>query len=382
MKIQPFEINYPADKIEEIKTKVVNYRWHEMPTDGGWSFGTNIDYMKDLSKYWLNSFDWKTQEKRLNNFPNFKTKVDDIDIHFISKKSSSQNAIPLILIHGWPGSILEFLKIIDPLCEPEKFGKKDQISFDVIAPSIPGFGFSGPPSNPIGPRKVAEIFNKLMTENLGYKKYVAQGGDWGSAISTWLGFDHAETCQAIHINMLPVRHFEGPITDEEKKWESDFNKEYISQSGYFTIQSTMPQTLSYAMMDSPVGIAAWIIEKFYYWSDLKNGTLEATYSKDDVLANIMIYILTETFNTASWIYYGRVKEGGRVLSKEGRRVEVPTGCAIFPKEFLKWPPKSYVDRLFNVVHWSEMKEGGHFAALEQPVSLVNDIRSFYKKVFY
>ncbi len=380
MDINAFEINFSDVEIQNIKTKVASFPWHEMPKDGGWSFGTNIDYMKNLADYWTKEYDWKSQEARLNQFPNYKTKVDDLDIHFIIKKSSSPKAIPLILIHGWPGSIVEFLEIIDPLCEPEKYGNNNEVCFDIIAPSIPGFAFSGKPENPIGPRKIASIFNKLMTEKLGYKKYVAQGGDWGSAISTWLGFDHSKNCKGIHINMLPARHIDGPKTEEEKSWDRQFSKDYVSQSGYFAIQSTKPQTLSYAMMDSPVGVAAWIIEKFYYWSDLEDRSIELTYQKDDLLTNIMIYILTKSFNTSSWIYYGRAKEGGRILSQDGRRVEVPTGCAVYPKEFLTWPPKSYVERLFNLVHWTEMDKGGHFAALEQPSSLIKDIQDFYKKV--
>ena len=380
MDINAFEINFSDVEIQNVKTKVASFPWHEMPKDGGWSFGTNIDYMKNLADYWTKEYDWKSQEVRLNQFPNYKTKVDDLDIHFIIKKSSSPKAIPLILIHGWPGSIVEFLEIIDPLCEPEKYGNNNEVCFDIIAPSIPGFAFSGKPENPIGPRKIASIFNKLMTEKLGYKKYVAQGGDWGSAISTWLGFDHSKNCKGIHINMLPARHIDGPQTEEEKSWDRQFSKDYVSQSGYFAIQSTKPQTLSYAMMDSPVGVAAWIIEKFYYWSDLEDRSIELTYQKDDLLTNIMIYILTKSFNTSSWIYYGRAKEGGRILSQDGRRVEVPTGCAVYPKEFLTWPPKSYVERLFNLVHWTEMNKGGHFAALEQPSSLIKDIQDFYKKV--
>ena len=380
MDINAFEINFSNVEIQNVKTKVASFPWHEMPKDGGWSFGTNIDYMKKLADYWTKEYDWKSQEVRLNQFPNYKTKVDDLDIHFIIKKSSSPKAIPLILIHGWPGSIVEFLEIIDPLCEPEKYGNDNEVCFDIIAPSIPGFAFSGKPENPIGPRRIASIFNKLMTEKLGYKKYVAQGGDWGSAISTWLGFDHSKNCKGIHINMLPARHIDGPKTEEEKSWDRQFSKDYVSQSGYFAIQSTKPQTLSYAMMDSPVGVAAWIIEKFYHWSDLEQRSLELTYQKDDLLTNIMIYILTKSFNTSSWIYYGRAKEGGRILSQDGRRVEVPTGCAVYPKEFLTWPPKSYVERLFNLVHWTEMNKGGHFAALEQPSSLIKDIQDFYKKV--
>ena len=380
MDINAFEINFSELEIQNVKTKVASFPWHQMPKDGGWSYGTNLDFMKKLTNYWVNSYDWKSQEKLLNNFPQFKTKVDGLEIHFIWKKSSSSNALPLLLSHGWPGSVIEFKEIIEPLCEPEKYGNDNELAFDIIAPSLPGFAFSDAPLNPIGPRKMAEIFNKLMVKNLGYKSYLAQGGDWGSVISTWLGFDHSEFCKAIHINMLPLRHHEGPKNENEEQWSKDARKNYILQGGYYAIQSTRPQTLSYAMMDSPVGIAAWIVEKFHFWSDIENETIETCYNLDDILTNIMIYIMTNSFNTASYIYYGREKEGGRILSNDGRRVEVPSGCAIFPKEFIKWPPKSYVDRLFNVVQWTEMEKGGHFAALEQPAFLVKDIQTFAKKL--
>lgn len=215
-----------------------------------------------------------------------------------------------------------------------------------------------------------------MTDVLGYERYLAQGGDWGGAISSWLGFDHAPACQAIHINILTMRTPDEPQSAEEKKWAAQFDVDQIMQDGYRTQQATKPQTLSYAMMDSPVGIAAWLVEKFHAWSDLDGTSLDRVHSKDDLLTNIMIYIVTRTFNTASWIYYGRREEGGRVLSPDGRRVEVPTGCALFPREMLAWPPRSYVDRLYNVQHWTEMPRGGHFAAMEEPVRLVEDVRAF------
>jgi len=217
-----------------------------------------------------------------------------------------------------------------------------------------------------------------MTENLGYKNYIAQGGDWGATISNWLGHDHSKSCKGIHINCLTMRHPDGAETKEEKEWEAKFIKDQIMQDGYRTQQATKPQTLSYAMIDSPVGIAAWILEKFYFWSDLKNKNIESVYSKDFLLTNIMIYIVTNTFNTASWIYYGRREEGGRLFSRDFHRIEVPTAAALFPAEMSEWPPKSYADRLFNIKRWTRMPKGGHFAALEQPDLLVNDIREFAK----
>ena len=250
----------------------------------------------------------------------------------------------------------------------------------MVVPSLPGFGFSAKPPHPFGPRKIAQLFNALMTDELGYSKYLAQGGDWGGAISSWLGYDHAPACSAIHINIMTMRHPDGPQDSDEKAWAKSFKDEQIMENGYRTQQATKPQTLSYAMVDSPVGIAAWIIEKFNSWSDTKGGDIESVYSKDELLTNIMIYLVTNTFNTASWIYTGRREEGGRVLSPEGNRVEIPTACALFPEELLSWPPRSYVERVYNVTQWTEMPRGGHFAAMEQPELLINDIRNFARSL--
>ena len=227
---------------------------------------------------------------------------------------------------------------------------------------------------------MAGLINKLMTEVLGYGRYVAQGGDWGGAVSSWLGFDHASACKAIHVNILITRHPDGPQGYEEEAWAEAFDEQQIMQEGYRTQQATKPQTLSYAMMDSPVGIAAWLVEKFNGWSDTVGDDVESVYTKDELLTAIMIYVTTRTFNTASWIYYGRREEGGRVLSTEGSRVEVPTGCALFPAELLAWAPRSYVERIYNVTHWTEMPRGGHFAAMEEPQLLVGDIRKFVQGV--
>ena len=378
--IKAFKINIPDKELEEIYDKVKNYPWHEMPDNGGWQYGTNLDYMKEISNYWVNDFNWRKHEDEINKFSNFKTNVDNIDIHFIHEKGSGPNPTPLLLMHGWPGSIVEFLNIIEKLAHPEKFGGKVEDSFDVIAPSLPGFGFSGRPSQPIGPRKMADIFDKLMIDNLNYKSYLAQGGDWGATIANWIGYDHSNNCKAIHINCLTMRHPDGPQSKEEEEWQNKFDKDQIMEDGYRTQQATKPQTLSYGMMDSPVGVAAWIIEKMYSWSDLKDKSIESVYSKDALLANIMVYVVTKTFNTASWIYYGRREEGGRYFPKDFKKIKIPTGIAIFPAEMSAWPPRSYVDRIFNVKQWTEMQYGGHFAAMEQPDLLVNDIVKFTRTI--
>jgi len=378
--IKPYQVEISEETLQKIYIKVKNYSWHEMPDEGGWNYGTNLDYMKEFSKYWIENFNWRKTEEKINKFKNFKTNIDGIDIHFIHEKGSGKSPKPLLLSHGWPGSIVEFLHIIDQLAHPEKFGGKEEDAFDVVVPSLPGFGFSGRPKNPIGPRKMSAIFNSLMTNVLGYKKYIAQGGDFGGTICTWLAYDFPKLLAGIHINILITRHPDGPQTQEEKEWQERFKKEQRIEDGYRTQQATKPQTLSYAMMDSPVGVAAWIIEKMHGWSDIENGDIESVYSKDILLSNIMVYLVTKTFNTASWIYYGRREEGGRLLPKEYLPLKVPTAAALFPKEYLEWAPRSYVERIYNIQQWTEMSKGGHFAALEQPDLLIKDIKDFSKKL--
>jgi len=374
--IQPFRIDIPDETLHRIRDRVAEYPWHEMPDDGGWAYGTNLDYMKELCAYWLEEFDWRKQEAAINRFSHYTAAVDGIDLHFVREKGSGPAPLPLIISHGWPGSVVEFVDIIEPLAHPERFGASPDDAFDVIAPSLPGFGFSARPPRPIGPRKMAGLFDTLMTGVLGYDGYLAQGGDWGGAISSWLGFEHAPACRAIHINIMTMRHADGPQGPEEEAWAAEFEGQQLMEDGYRTQQATKPQTLSYAMMDSPVGAAAWIVEKFNSWSDTDGDDVESVHTKDRLLTNIMIYLVTRTFNTASWIYYGRREEGGRVLSPSGKRVEIPTAVALFPAEMLSWPPRTYVERVYNIARWTEMPRGGHFAAMEQPALLIEDVRAF------
>jgi pimeloyl-ACP methyl ester carboxylesterase len=374
--IRPYRIHFPDEAVAAVLKRVADFPWHEMPDDGGWAYGANLDYMKELAAYWVAEYDWRKHEAELNRFDHFKTLVHGVDLHFIHEKGSGPAPLPLIISHGWPGGVVEFQNIIEPLAHPERFGGDPADAFEVIAPSLPGFGFSGRPPRPWGPRRMAALFDELMTDVLGYESYLAQGGDWGGAVSSWLGFDHAPECRGIHINILTVRHPDGPRGADEEAWAERFQREQETEDGYRTQQATKPQTLSYAMMDSPVGVAAWLVEKFNSWSDTVGDDIESAHSKDVLLTNIMIYVLTRTFNTASWIYFGRREEGGRLLSPEGKRVEVPTACALFPKELLAWPPRTYVERLYNVTHWTEFPNGGHFAAMEEPEWLVEDIRAF------
>ena len=379
-KTRPFRIDVPESTLRQIRDRVAQYPWHEMPDDGGWDYGTNLDYLREFCVYWVEQYDWRKHEAELNRLAHYKAEVDGIDLHFIHEPGSGPAPMPLIISHGWPGSVVEFNDIIEPLAHPERFGGSVDDAFEVVAPSLPGFGFSGRPPRPYGPRKMAAVFNQLMTDVLGFDGYLAQGGDWGGAISSWLGFDHAPACRAIHINIMTMRHPDGPQGAEEEAWAAQFDRDQVMQDGYRTQQATRPQTLSYAMMDSPVGVAAWLIEKFHDWSDIDGDDIESAHSKDALLTNIMVYLVTGSFNTASWIYYGRREEGGRVMSPEGKRVEVPTAVALFPAEMLAWPPRSYVERVYNVTRWSEMSRGGHFAALEQPGVLIDDLRAFARSL--
>ncbi|MDY0132029.1 MAG: epoxide hydrolase [Desulforegulaceae bacterium] len=377
--VKTFKINVPNEIIESIRQRVADFPWHEMIDDGGWDYGTNLNYMKELSSYWVESYDWKKHEEQMNRFEHFKAQVDGIEMHYILEKGSGDNPMPLLISHGWPGSFVESLGIIEKLAHPERFGGKVEDAFDVIVPSLPGFGFSGRPPRPYGPRAMARVLNELMVDVLNYDSYYACGGDWGSAISSWLGYDHFKHCKAIHINFPTMRHVDGPQTPEEEAWVKSCETlpRIVLQDGYRIQQATKPQTLSYAMMDSPVGVAAWIVEKFHAWSDIDGDNLESVHSKDSILTNIMVYLVTKTFNTSIWIYYGRREEGGRILgTKERPRVDVPTAAAIFPAESFPWPPRSYFERLYNIQRWTCFSSGGHFAFLEESEKMVNDIVEF------
>jgi microsomal epoxide hydrolase len=380
---KPFQIAIPQTTIARINRRVRDYEWHEMPRgaglDGTWAYGANLDYMKRLAAYWIGDYDWRKEEEALNRFPQFIANVDGLDIHFYRVNGSGPSPQPLILSHGWPGSVFELLHIIEKLAHPERFGGDVKDAFTVIVPSLPGYGFSGKPERPIGPRTTARYFDKLMTDVCGLPDYIAQGGDWGSAISGWMGYD-GKGCKAVHLNMFGWRSpGVQPETDEEKQYVQRAMQLFEMEGAYFREQTTKPQTLSYGMMDSPVGAAAWIIEKFHGWSDKSRG-FENVYSMDQLLTNVMIYLVTRTFNTATWMYRGLMEDLSGDPVPNGARIEKPVGIANFPIDLIPFPPRSLVERHVNVTHWTDFKEGGHFAALERPDDLVDDVRAFARTV--
>jgi len=380
--IRPFKIEVADDILEDLHERLSRTRFPDEVNDNNWSYGTSLAYLKDLCEYWIRKFDWRAQEAKLNRFSQFTTGIDGLNIHFIHVLSQEPNALPLIITHGWPGSIVEFTKIIDPLTDPVAHGGEAQNAFCVVCPSMPGYGFSEAAKKPgMNVERIAWIEAELMAR-LGYTRYGAQGGDWGAIVSTLLGVVDPDHCIGIHLNMVAV----GPPKGEENLLEGltpqelanlqQSRKFQAEEMGYFRIQSTKPQTVGYALNDSPAGLAAWIVEKFRNWSDC-GGDIESRFTKDELLTNITLYWVTGTITSSARLYCEASRTGLRGL---GTRVStVPTGAAIFPKEVVK-SPRRWAEKYYNLQHWTEMPSGGHFAALEEPDLLIADIRSFFRKV--
>jgi pimeloyl-ACP methyl ester carboxylesterase len=372
---QPFQIEIPESVLEDLRSRLKNTRWTNEIENSDWAYGTNKSFLKELCTYWQDKFDWAKQEALLNSFQHFKSTINGTELHFIHQKGEGQNAIPLLLIHGYPDSFLRFLKIIPLLTQADENG----LSFDLVIPSIPGYGFSGIPAAPgMNTSRIADLFSTLMAEELGYTKYMVHGGDWGSSITEQLASRHPELLLGIHLTEIPFIHlFTIPpdeLTPAEKKYLDTGKQWQQTEGGYAIIQSTKPQTLAYGLNDSPAGLAAWVTEKFQAWSDC-NGDLENCFTKDELLTNLTIYWATQTINSAFRLYYESRIAMAEQLKAEWKKVEVPTAVAIFPKDIIT-APRDFGYRFFNVQQWTEMPKGGHFAALEQPTLLVNDIRKF------
>ncbi len=334
----PFRIAVPDATIGTIHRRIRDFAWDAMPAleehGDPWSAGASIPFMRELCDFWLHRFDWRAQQAAINRFPQFIAKIDGQDIHVLHERGSGAHDIALVLTHGWPGSIVEFLHVIDRFAHPERFGGAAQDGIDVVVPALPGFGFSGRPAAPIGPRGVAALWDQLLREVLGYPRYIAQGGDWGSMVSAMAGLHHAPAkggvCFAIHLNMLGTRADTGAANDEERAYEQRCQPFLSDGRAYAETHRTTPQTLAYAMADNPVAQAAWIVDKFHAWSDLRGGKdLREVHSLDALLTNLMFYVATGSFATATWIYRAAHTEAVRQLPP-GTRIDVPTGLREFP----------------------------------------------------
>lgn len=381
MTAKHFTVDIPQRTLDDLRERLAKTRWINEVEGAGWNYGTSLAYLKELVRYWHDEFDWRAQETTINRFRHFRADVDGLSIHFIHERGKGENPLPIVLTHGYPDSFLRFQKLIPLLVE-----EKDGISFDVVVPSIPGYGFSDKPEQKGMLFQVANLWAKLMTEHLGYERFAAHGGDWGSTITEHLARSYADSLIGIHLTDAPFFHiFEKPdelsSTEEEflarnKKWQRE-------EGGYAMIQSTKPQSLACGLNDSPAGLAAWLVEKFRTWSDC-NGDVETRFTKDELLTNITLYWVTETINSSFWLYYDAVNAGATTWISETIKKwlgssGVPTGFASFPKD-INPPPRSWVERFFNVQHWTEMPRGGHFAALEEPELLAEDIRAFFSEL--
>jgi len=376
---RPFTAVIPEAKLAHIRSKLEAADFSCAPNDDAdWRYGADIGYLREFVDYWLHRFDWPAAERRLNRWPQFKAQVDDIDVHFYWIRSKAANALPLILTHGWPGSVLEFHQMIDGLIVPSQRTGESDIAFDVVIPSLPGYGFSSRPARPIGPRRVAALWAKLMTDVLGYKRFAAQGGDWGSAVTTWLGSDFPESMIAIHQNFCVTPMRGEPADEEERRWRENYRKVQRAESAYMMQHMTKPQTIGIALSDSPLGFAGWVLEKFHRWGDT-HGNIESRFNKDDLITNLLLYLGTDTVTSSIWLYHGAVLE---MMSgtPAAPKVRCPTALAVFPAEFLPWPPRSTIERHYNVQQWTAMPAGGHFAAWEEPGLLLDDLRKFHALV--
>jgi pimeloyl-ACP methyl ester carboxylesterase len=374
MMIEPFRVSFSAEVIDDLRHRLDHTRWPDQLPDTGWELGTELSYLRQVCDYWAHDFDWAAAECRLNAWPQFTTVIDGQTVHAIHARAERPDALPLLVLHGWPGSVAEMLKIIEPLRQPDDAGD----AFHVVCASLPGFGFGGPTGDRgWNVRRIAAAMVELM-ERLGYRRFGVLGGDWGATTSNYLALAHAEHLVAIYLTMVaagpPPGSDGSELSESDKEWVAQSASFFRDESGYLQIQGTRPQTLAYGLTDSPAGLAGWMIEKFRAWSDC-DGDLESAISRDELLTNISVYWVTGTANSASRIYYEAMNAGE--FQPITTRIEVPTGCAIFPKETVR-APRPWAEHAWNLQHWTEMRRGGHFAALEVPDLLVADVRSFYR----
>lgn len=382
MNVEPFRIAVPEGAITDLRERIERTRWPDQIEGIGWDQGTDRAYLENIVQYWRSGFDWRTQEAKLNKLPQFRATINQHQIHFVHARAKSGHGLPLIITHGWPGTFAEMVKIIPMLTNPEAHGGNAEDAFDVVVPSLPGYSFSSAPRQTgMDTFAIAKLWAELM-RGLGYERFAAQGGDWGSSVATNLAFLFPERVLGLHLNRIPGS-YQPPLdpsgqdlTEEERTFVAAHAVWFDTEGAYGRLHATKPQSLAYALNDSPVGLAAWIIEKFRTWSDC-GGDVESAVTRDELLTNISIYWFTQTISSSMRLYWETRRHPLHFGS--GARVKVPCAVALFPKEILM-PPRSWVERVYNVQRWSHMSRGGHFAALEQPTLLAQDIRVFFRSL--
>lgn len=374
--MNPFNVDWQTADINRVLEQVQQYQLPAVPQANAWQYGCDADYLAKLQHYWLNDYDWRAAQTKLNRFAQFTATVDDLDIHFLHVIGEANGKRPLLITHGWPSSHFEFWQIIEPLAYPSRFGGQPDDAFDLIIPSLPGFGFSGKPDHIMGQRETAKLWHTLMTDVLGYRNYLAQGGDFGAIVTSWLGLDYPDAVTAIHLNVLVFRTTLPPQNETEAQWLNRVGAAHQALSAYSHLQMTKPMSLIWAMANNPMGQAAWIIERFHDWSDLSSQSFEDLYPMDDLLTNIMVYIMTDSFASAV-MYYPGILADGYCVPPDERRVDTPTGYAAFAADaLLPARPRSRAELSYNISYWSTPPAGGHFAASEQAQWLVNDLRQW------
>jgi pimeloyl-ACP methyl ester carboxylesterase len=371
-------LHIPEAAVTDLRVRLARTRFPDQAPGPAWAYGTDLGYMQELVEYWQTRFDWRAQEVRLNTFPHYRTALSDIDLHFLQVPGRGPSPCPLLLLHGWPGSVFEFLDIIPRLTNPAQFGGDPADAFTVVAPSLPGYGLSFKPGQcRFGVEEIADCMAMLMAERLGYPRFAVQGGDWGAITAARLGYAHPHKLIGIHVNLLPVRRERDTsvaATPAEERYYDDVAVWLREETGYSTIQGTKPQTLAFGLADSPAGLAAWIVEKFRSWSDC-SGDVESVFTRDQLLANISFYWFTGTIGSSFFPYYYRLHRPWPI--PEGR-IAVPTGYAEFPREILR-PPRSVAARTYSDIRrWTTMPRGGHFAAMEQPDALAREVQEFFR----
>jgi len=381
--VTPFRIEIPEADLRDLHERLGRTRWPEAETVEDWSQGVPLAYMRELCGYWADPYDWRATEARLNALPQFRTEIGGLGIHFIQVRSPHTDALPLVITHGWPGSVVEFLKVIGPLADPTAHGGEASDAFHVVCPSLPGYGFSDKPAEPgWGVERIADAWIRLMAR-LGYERYGAQGGDWGTTISTLIGQRDPEHVAGIHLNpplAAPDPATLDDLTESERAALASLDYAREWDSGYSKEQATRPQTVGYGLVDSPAGLCAWIIEKFWSWTDC-DGHPENALTRDELLDNLMLYWLAGTGASSGRLYWESIRKVvERFTRADVDLVTVPTGCSIFPKEAIR-PSRRWAERRFtDIRHWHELDRGGHFAAFEQPDLFVEEVRSFFRHV--